>query len=215
MSDARVPAAVFSGYDSGPMKHSRFPWQAIVGGALLAGAALSVDALLNDRVLRALWQPGVENVVGVLLGAGPVIVLLAILLSFPNGGRLCIGFLTPILIGTALLHLSKWAIGRARPRAGLGAFHFEPFSASGDFDSFPSGHAMSAATLALLLGIYFPRTRWVFYVIALAAGLERVASQWHFLSDVIAGYTLAAAVVFACVWGLGPTFYQRGSARLD
>lgn len=197
------------------MTRAKFPWRVLLLGAALAGAALLVDALLNDRVLRALWQPGVEHVVGVLLGAGPVIVLLAILLSFPNGGRLCIGFLTPILIGTALLHLSKWAIGRARPRAGLGAFHFEPFSAGGDFDSFPSGHAMSAATLALLLGIYFPRTRWAFCVIALVAGLERVATQWHFLSDVIAGYTLAAAVVFGCVWGLGPTFYQRGSARSD
>jgi membrane-associated phospholipid phosphatase len=185
------------------------PWRTLIAGALLVIAALAGDQFVTNQLTAESVRGVLERVIGVLLSAGPWVLIPAILAAFPNRWRLCAGFLTPVLVSTGLLHLSKWAIGRARPRLGLGAFHFAPFGGAEYCDSFPSGHAVSTGAIALLLGIYFPRARWVFYTLALLIGLERVVTNWHFLSDVLAGFVLAGLVVYGCVRLLGPGFYQR------
>ena len=150
-----------------------------------------------------------ERVIGLLLSAGPWVLILAILAAFPNRWRLCAGFLTPVLVSTALLHLSKWAIGRARPRLGLGPFHFAPFSGAEYCDAFPSGHAVATGADCAAARHLLPAGRWVFYILALLIGLDRIVTNWHFLSDVLAGWVLAGTVVYGCVRILGPGFYQR------
>lgn len=185
------------------------PWRTLLIGALLAAGALAVDQLVTNCLRSDPVRGVVEQIIGLLLSAGPWVLIPAILAAFPNRWRLCVGFLTPALVSTALLHLLKWAIGRARPRLGLGAFHFAPFSGADSCDAFPSGHAVATGAIALLLGIYFPRARCVFYVLALLIGVERILHDWHFLSDVLAGWVLAGTVVYGCVRVLGPGFYQR------
>ena len=185
-----------------------FPWRWILGGVALAILAMLIDAsfaawLSGDKVRRS-----VEHVLGPLLAAGAYGVILAILATFPNRKRLCIGFVTTVAAAAGILHGLELAIGRARPRLDLGAWHFEPFSGGEYLDAFPSGHAAATATLALLLGLYFPRARWVFYLIALLVGVERIVKRWHYPSDVIAGYVLAGAVVFTLVRVLGPDWYR-------
>jgi membrane-associated phospholipid phosphatase len=193
----------------------RFPWQWLIGGGALALLATLIDApfaawLSSDKVRRA-----VEHVLDPLLAAGAYGVILAILAAYPNRQRLCIGFVTTVAAAALVLHGLKLAIGRARPLAEKGSWHFEPFSGHEYMDAFPSGHAAATATLALLLGLYFPRARWVFYLIALLVGIERVVKRWHYPSDVIAGYVLAGAVVFTLLRVLGPSWYrtQTDSAR--
>jgi len=73
--------------------------------------------------------------------------------------------------------------------------------------SFPSGHALNAALItAVFLLVLLPvlrRTRWrvtawlVGALLVLATGYDRIGIGAHYLSDVLAGYGAAAAVVVA------------------
>ena len=187
----------------------------LAGGILLALLATLIDGPLITCLSGEKTRHAVERVLAPLLAAGAYGVILAILASFPNRKRLCFGFLIAVGAAALVLHGLKLAIGRARPLLDLGSWHFEPFSGREYMDAFPSGHASATATLALLLGLYFPRARWVFYLLALLVGVDRVIQRWHFPSDVIAGYVLAGAVVFTLVRVLGPGWYpiQTDSGR--
>jgi membrane-associated phospholipid phosphatase len=136
--------------------------------------------------------------------AAPYLITLAILATYANRRRLYVGFLVP-----GLLHGLKWAVGRGRPLLDKGPLQFAPFAGNHPWNSFPSGDALAAGVLTLLLGIYFPRARWVFYALAGLVGLERIITRMHYPSDVLAGYVLAALVVFSCHRLLGPRFYEK------
>jgi hypothetical protein len=78
----------------------------------------------------------------------------------------------------------KLFIGRARPRADLGAYDF-----GNDGTSLPSGHASTIFQLATILSKHID---WwpasvVFYSAATAVAVERVASREHWASDVWIG----------------------------
>jgi membrane-associated phospholipid phosphatase len=64
--------------------------------------------------------------------------------------------------------------------------------------SFPSGHAAVAAGFAAALGWKYPAGRWVFFVFAVLAVLQRLSSSSHYPSDVAVGAGLA--LVAASVW---------------
>lgn len=138
------------------------------------------------------------------------LMVFSLLVWFPNRVRMLLGFLAPVLASTAITHLLKWAIGRGRPELGEGVWHFVPFhDGDGKLESFPSGHSSAAMTTALVLSIYFPRGRPLFFAFALMVGCERMINDKHYLSDVIAGFTTAALAVWLCVRLLGPAFYRR------
>ena len=172
-------------------------------------AAVLVDQGVTDRLTDEAVRGRIMRWLGLPAAAGAYFVFLAILASFPNRRRLCVGFLAAVLSSTLITHALKWSIGRARPRLELGPLAFQPWSGAGYFDSFPSGHSAAAATLAVLLGIYFPKARWVFYIFAGLWGLERIMDNWHFLSDVLAGYVVGACAVWACIGILGSTYYEK------
>jgi membrane-associated phospholipid phosphatase len=196
----------------------RPPWIPIAAACGLALLALFFDQRITDyltdehvrqRIIQIFWIP---------VALFFYIFMLAVLASFPNRWRLSEGFLAAVLLSALLTHLLKWAVGRARPQTDVGSFCFRPFrwiedvggfTWGGDFASFPSGHSSAAATLAVLLGIYFPRARWVFYFFAGIIGLERLINDKHYLSDVLAGFALGALSVYFCVRVLGPHYYQR------
>jgi membrane-associated phospholipid phosphatase len=144
--------------------------------------------------------------------------LLAIGLGFPRRWRPsrntlyhAVGFAVAFFAHLPLVHLLKWLVGRARPLANLGAFHFEPCSAAKYADSFPSAHTSAAVMLALLLALHFPRYGWVFYVWAGLEGLKRIILEWHFLSDVLAGWLLAWLIVFTFVRYAGPPWFPQSA----
>jgi membrane-associated phospholipid phosphatase len=82
----------------------------------------------------------------------------------------------------------KLIAGRARPRAldqGVWGFHF--FEVGYRFNSFPSGHAAIAASVAASICLMRPATWPAAAVLWLALAGGRVLTGSHFLSDVLAG----------------------------
>jgi membrane-associated phospholipid phosphatase len=82
----------------------------------------------------------------------------------------------------------KRLIGRARPYVGdHDPFAYVPFIWRPDHASLPSGHATTAAAVAIAVGAMWPRLRAIAWVYALAIMLTRVVIDVHHPSDVIAG----------------------------
>ena len=59
------------------------------------------------------------------------------------------------------------------------------------YQSFPSGHTATAVGLAVALACAYPRGRWFFAGMALLAACQRVGDGHHFLSDTLAGASVA------------------------
>ena len=95
-----------------------------------------------------------------------------------------------LVIGTFLTGLLKLAFKRRRPDGRWGVF-----DRLVDPHSFPSGHANRVAILAVLAIVYgTPSIGAIVVVWALAVGLSRVILGMHFISDVLAGFLVGAAV---------------------
>ncbi len=86
----------------------------------------------------------------------------------------------------------KVLVGRPRPplisEVGPYGFDFPAFHDA--YWSFPSGHSTTAGALSMLLLIYFPRLRWPILAAGALLALSRVASNAHYLSDVVAGFSI-------------------------
>lgn len=107
-----------------------------------------------------------------------------------------------------LAALSKFAIGRARPKLAdaLGSYHFEPLAFDFKLNSLPSGHSATLFALAAALALIAPRWRPVFYAVAVWGAVSRVAAGAHYLSDAVAGaalghYGARALARAAAAWG--------------
>ncbi|MBW8484101.1 phosphatase PAP2 family protein [Actinomadura parmotrematis] len=129
------------------------------------------------------------------------IVALAGRLLHRGAKRLALWAVTTITVAGLLGLLLKVVVDRPRPSLPQPIAH-----APGG--SFPSGHAMTAAVgTAVIVLILLPVLRgawkaaaWTLAaLVTVASGLCRVALGVHYLSDVLAGWILGAAVVIATV----------------
>lgn len=119
--------------------------------------------------------------------------------------RLSFYFFVTIGATSALVHLVKLIVGRARPElfAELGAYSLTPFAHDNLYASFPSGHSAAVGAFFGAFSMLVPRLRPLFLVGALAIGVSRVIVGAHYPSDVAAGLLLglwtaiAIAFVFA------------------
>lgn len=105
----------------------------------------------------------------------------------------------------------KLVFGRFRPRMyffeGLYGFNF--FSPSEDMNSFPSGHAATALSLAFALSLFFPRYRFPLFCFGLVVAISRTVTTAHFLSDSVAGAWIG--IVTVCL--LRQAILRRGEAE--
>ncbi|MBI5238068.1 MAG: phosphatase PAP2 family protein [Deltaproteobacteria bacterium] len=96
----------------------------------------------------------------------------------------------------------KAAAGRSRPELNEGSGKFSPASFDSDHTSFPSGHTVSAFSIASVFAGEYD-SPWVgraAYGIASMAALQRIYSDNHWASDVFAGAVLGTAVGKGIVW---------------
>ncbi|MBI5529957.1 MAG: phosphatase PAP2 family protein [Candidatus Doudnabacteria bacterium] len=71
------------------------------------------------------------------------------------------------------------------------------------YNSFPSDHAASFASIAAPLVIFFPLLGGVIIIIAIFNGLSRIVLGYHYISDILAGWLvglLAAWVAMGWIW---------------
>ena len=95
-----------------------------------------------------------------------------------------------ILVFKALKHLSQ------RPRPCQIEPHCWAKVLPPDRFSFPSGHTMTAFSIALVVSYFYPSLEGPLFFAALSTGISRVVLGMHFLSDVLAGVILG--VVLGC-----------------
>jgi undecaprenyl-diphosphatase len=129
-------------------------------------------------------------------GDGAIWLPLALVLSLLGRGRwrrAAMRVLAAIILAFPLVTLIKWAVGRERPRemghdSALGAY---------ERYAFPSGHAARVAGIAVVAACRFPGWGLLAIPWAVAVVLCRVALGVHYLSDVLAGLGLGAALGLA------------------
>jgi membrane-associated phospholipid phosphatase len=77
---------------------------------------------------------------------------------------------------------------------GTGTYGFHPFQRGDDIGSFPSGHAARIFGFAMVWLIAMPGSRFICAVLCAPMLVSLVATNYHFVSDVIAGSVLGAIV---------------------
>jgi undecaprenyl-diphosphatase len=65
--------------------------------------------------------------------------------------------------------------------------------------SFPSGHTMTAFSVALVVSYFYPSLEGALFFLAISIAVSRVVLGMHFLSDVLAGIVLGVALGCASI----------------
>lgn len=112
-------------------------------------------------------------------------------------GMVFLSVLCASFIGGAL----KIIIGRMRPIffETFGQTGFYPMTADWAFNSMPSGHTVASFAGLVIIGMLYPRVKWLTWTLAVMIGISRIALGAHFPSDVLLGAfigMLCADVVF-------------------
>jgi membrane-associated phospholipid phosphatase len=74
-----------------------------------------------------------------------------------------------------------------------GIYEFNWFHGGDAYQSFPSGHVAAICAVASVLWIYYPRLRPIYLIVTLAVLIGLVGTNFHFLSDTIAGAFVGAS----------------------
>mgnify|MGYP001554569712 CR=1 FL=1 len=105
-----------------------------------------------------------------------------------------LAFLASLAAGSVVLHGLKIVLGRRRPRDEfehrLYGFKFLTFDPQ--YDSFPSGHALTIMCVAAVASCAWPQLAVVWFALALWLALTRMFLTSHFLSDVLIGAGVGA-----------------------
>jgi membrane-associated phospholipid phosphatase len=103
--------------------------------------------------------------------------------------QVALAFLASLALGSAVLHGTKLVLGRRRPRDELemNRYGFILFGFNLDWNSFPSGHALTIMCVAVIATALWPQMAILWFAMALWLGLTRALLNAHFLSDVFVG----------------------------
>ena len=104
---------------------------------------------------------------------------------------------TVLPVSFALKTFLKWVFGRMDTRTWLSdrstvGFHW--FAGADGYQGFPSGHMLVYTPLFLALWHFYPRYRRYYALAWSGLFVALIATQYHFLSDVIAGAYIGALV---------------------
>jgi membrane-associated phospholipid phosphatase len=173
-------------------------------GLVLLGLAFLVDRQACTLLKAALWydtphygelREGLLAAKFLASGLGVFLVGLVVGTLDGRSWRRAGVFWLVVLAATATGSVAKVVAGRERPShldqpVGQERMLFAGPSAGlghSTYQSFPSGHTLSAFAAATCLAAFYPPARVAFYLVAGACGVNRVVQHQHFLSDVVAG----------------------------
>lgn len=158
-----------------------FPWDEPILLAIHATASPRLDAFAITLTQF-----------GVFWGVFPAASLVALRLLYQRYWRSLTYLLTTLLGSIVINRTAKVLLHRVRPHLWN--------SPAPEFDyGFPSGHAMSSMTFAMVLVILFWKSRWRWWVVGagavfvLAIGWTRLYLGVHYPSDIVAGWTASIA----------------------
>jgi membrane-associated phospholipid phosphatase len=100
-----------------------------------------------------------------------------------------LAFIASLTLGSAVLHAIKLVLGRRRPRDDMemGLYGFMPLSFNLDYNSFPSGHALTICCVAVIFTCIWPFLWPLWFAVAAVLAVTRALLTAHFLSDVLIG----------------------------
>ena len=108
-----------------------------------------------------------------------------------------LAFMACLAVGSTILHGVYLIVGRRRPRDDMemGRYGFVWFEFKLDYNSFPSGHALTIMCVAVIATCVWPHLAIVWFAMAMWLGITRALLTAHFFSDVFigAGIGLVAA----------------------
>jgi len=182
----------------------------------IAGAVLVGAALLDGPVDRAIPAGGGTRLDwatrGLNYGGRPAYALVLLGGAYA-GGRLAgepelsssaAHVVGALLAAGAVNGTLKFVVGRERPSATDDPLHFRPFNASNRWQSFPSGHAVVAFSLATSVSEEAGRP-WVTALTfggATLVGWSRIYDDKHWTSDVAGGALVGVVVSRAALRAL-------------
>src|SRR6185503_151650 len=107
-----------------------------------------------------------------------------------------LALLASFVAGSVALHLIKIFLGRRRPRDDFehGLYGFRYFTWELQYDSFPSGHAMTIFCVAVVLSAIAPVLAPLWLILATGLALTRAMLTAHFFSDVLIGSAIGILV---------------------
>src|SRR3569623_2461289 len=79
-----------------------------------------------------------------------------------------VAFIASLTLGSAILHVIKLVLGRRRPRDDMemGLYGFMPLAFNPDYNSFPSGHALTICCVAVIFTCVWPLAWPIWFRIA-------------------------------------------------
>ncbi|MCA9069679.1 MAG: phosphatase PAP2 family protein [Planctomycetaceae bacterium] len=141
-------------------------------------------------------------------GIGIAWIVIAIFILDPNHRKACLSLTTTALCAGGIANIIKLFVCRARPRefdfntnplfVGFKDWSPDQVFRSAEL-SFPSAHTTTAVALTVFLSTMYPRGRWLFTILAIVVGLQRIHGGSHFPSDILVGAGLGCFVGHICV----------------
>ena len=103
-----------------------------------------------------------------------------------------------VLLSGVLAIIIKIIVARYRPTIFFSEhlYGFKGFDIGFLVNSFPSGHTTTAFSGFVMLGLFWPKYKYIFLFLAIIIGISRIILGVHYLSDVIAGAVLGSLVSY-------------------
>jgi membrane-associated phospholipid phosphatase len=107
-----------------------------------------------------------------------------------------LALLASFVVASIILHSIKIFLGRRRPRDDFqhGLYGFRYFTWQLQYDSFPSGHAMTIFCVAVVASAISPALAPVWLLVATCLALTRAMLTAHFFSDVLVGAAIGLLI---------------------
>lgn len=123
--------------------------------------------------------------------------------SLGGTGEILVRCSLSLVVAVAVKEQLKYLFGRTWPETWInnnpsfikdGVFGFFPLHGGPGWVSFPSGHMTAITSVLAVLWVMWPRWRWLYALLWLDVVVGLLGADYHWLSDIVAGSFLGAAV---------------------